>query len=76
MGVPDYFFLVWLCLAATACCFFCATLLVLLCFCVDFFWFAFGDLSPMDVSFCSEFPGPPNRCFSADASPCLGAERM
>jgi hypothetical protein len=35
------------CLAAIACFLASAALLALTCFCVDFFWFAFGDLSPM-----------------------------
>ena len=39
------------CLAATACFFFRLALLALVCFCVDFFWFDFGDLSLMILTF-------------------------
>lgn len=42
-----YFFLPAACLAVTAAFAFAVAVLVLLCFCVDFFWLAFGDLSPM-----------------------------
>ena len=42
-----YFFLPAACFATTEAFFFEAAMLVLLCFCVDFFWLAFGDLSPM-----------------------------
>lgn len=45
-----YFFLPAACLAATAAFVFAEATLLLLCFCVDFFWFAFGDLSP--IMFC------------------------
>lgn len=47
-GTPKggYFFL-----AAVACFFFEAAALDLVCFCVDFFFVAFGDLSPMMVCF-------------------------
>ncbi len=34
-------------LVAAGCCFVFEALLALVCFCADFFWFAFGDLSPM-----------------------------
>jgi len=43
----DYFFLPTAVLAAAAAFFDASALLTLVCFCVDFFWFAFGDLSPM-----------------------------
>ena len=42
-----YFFLEAACLAATASLFFCAAVSNLDCFWVDFFWFDFGDLSPI-----------------------------
>ena len=35
------------CLAARACFFFWSALLTWACFCEDFFWLDFGDLSPM-----------------------------
>jgi hypothetical protein len=38
-------------LAATACLFFRSALLALACFCVDLFWFDFGDLSPIILIF-------------------------
>jgi hypothetical protein len=37
--------------AAAACCFFWSALLTLDCFCEDFFWLDFGDLSPMILIF-------------------------
>ena len=40
------------CLSAMACFFFWSALLALDCFCEDFFWFDFGDLSPMILIFC------------------------
>jgi hypothetical protein len=46
-----YFFLPAACLAATTAFAFALAALLLLCFCVDFFWFAFGDLSPMMFAF-------------------------
>lgn len=42
-----YFFLPAACLLATAAVFLVAALLALACFCVDFFWLDFGDLSPI-----------------------------
>ena len=39
------------CLAAAACFFFRSALLALACFCVDLFWFDFGDLSPIILIF-------------------------
>jgi hypothetical protein len=42
-----YFFLPATCLAVTAALFLAATLVFLAFFWPDFFWFAFGDLSPM-----------------------------
>ena len=39
------------CLAAAACFFFCSALVALACFCEDFFWFDFGDLSPITLIF-------------------------
>ena len=42
-----YFFLPAACFAATACFFFWSLLFALDCFCEDFFWLDFGDLSPM-----------------------------
>ena len=36
-GTGAYFFLLAACLSATTCCFFCSALLVLDCFCEDFF---------------------------------------
>ena len=51
------FFLPAACLAATACFFFWSALLAMACFCVDFFWFDFGDLSPIIVIvFCALTP--------------------
>ena len=53
MGADGYFFLSAASLAAPACFFFCSALLALACFCVDFFWFDFGDLSPIiSIFFC------------------------
>lgn len=46
-----YFFFPPACLAAAACFFLCSALVALACFCVDFFWFDFGDLSPMVFNF-------------------------
>ncbi len=46
-----YFFLTTVCLAAAACFFLSSALLAMTCFCVDFFWFDFGDLSPMIFGF-------------------------
>lgn len=45
-----YFFLPAACLPTTAAFFFAATLLVLACFCVDFFCVDFGDLSPITLN--------------------------
>lgn len=42
-----YFFLPAACFAATACFFFWSALLAMACFCDDFFWLDFGDLSPI-----------------------------
>ena len=44
-----YFFLAAADLAATAAFLEASALLALDCFCEDFFWFAFGDLSPMVI---------------------------
>ena len=44
-----YFFFPAVALDATACCFFWLLEVALTCFCVDFFWFDFGDLSPIGV---------------------------
>jgi hypothetical protein len=49
-----YFFLPAVCLAAMACFFFSSALLALACFCVDIFWFDFGDLSPIILIFFRE----------------------
>ena len=46
-----HFFLPAACLAATAAFFFWLALLALACFCEDFFWFDFGDLSPITLIF-------------------------
>src|ERR1035438_10269707 len=46
-GAAGYFFLPAACLLATTAFFFAARPSLLLCFWPDFFWFAFGDLSPM-----------------------------
>jgi hypothetical protein len=47
-GKAEYsYFLTPVCLLASDCVFACEALLVLACFCEDFFWFALGDLSPM-----------------------------
>ena len=46
-----YFFLPADCLAATAALFLALALLAADCFWPDFFWFAFGDLSPIMVIF-------------------------
>lgn len=45
----DYFFLPAADLAATAAFFEASALLAFDCFCEDFFWLAFGDLSPMVI---------------------------
>jgi hypothetical protein len=47
----SYFFLPAACLPSTAAFFFAAALVTLDCFWPDFFWFAFGDLSPMMLPF-------------------------
>jgi len=52
-GTAAYFFLA-ACLAATACFFFWLALAALEFFCEDFFWFDFGDLSPMSLTFLTE----------------------
>jgi hypothetical protein len=49
--MAGYFFLPAVCLAAMACCFFWAALLAFECFCEDFFWLDFGDLSPITLLF-------------------------
>jgi hypothetical protein len=49
--IASYFFLPAACLAAIACCFFLAALLAFDCFCEDFFWLDFGDLSPITLFF-------------------------
>jgi hypothetical protein len=49
--VAAYFFLPAADWAATAALFFWFALLVLACFCEDFFWLDFGDLSPIIFSF-------------------------
>ena len=51
MAGERYFFLPAACLVATAALFFAAALEVLAFFWPDFFWFAFGDLSPMVFAF-------------------------
>src|ERR1039458_4696127 len=43
----DYYFLLPDCLANTSCFFFSAAVLALDVCCLDFFWFDFGDLSPI-----------------------------
>ena len=53
-----YFFLMSVCLANAACFFASAALLALACFCVDFFWFDFGDLSPMILFWFLRFNPP------------------
>ena len=68
-----YFFLVLACLAAMACCFCLSALLAWDVFCEDFFWFAFGDLSPMCLTFFSELTALRNRCFPAEAGTLLAA---
>jgi hypothetical protein len=50
-AADSYFFLAAADLAAAACFFFWSALLALDCFCVDFFWLDFGDLSPMMFNF-------------------------
>lgn len=50
-SAAGYFFLAAADLAATAALFFWSALLVLACFCEDFFWLDFGDLSPMILFF-------------------------
>lgn len=48
----DHFFLVFAPALAAAACFFArSALLSLVCFWEDFFWFDFGDLSPMSLIF-------------------------
>jgi len=51
LQVAGYLLLPAACLAATACFFFWSALLALACFCEDFFWFDFGDLSPIILFF-------------------------
>ena len=51
MNWDDYFFLLADCFANTACFFCSSALLAFDCFCVDFFWFDFGDLSPIILLF-------------------------
>jgi hypothetical protein len=50
-SAAGYFFLSADCLSATAFFFFWSALLALTCFCEDFFWFDFGDLSPIILTF-------------------------
>ena len=50
-GTMGYFFLPAADLAAAAALFFWSALLTLDCFCEDFFWLDFGDLSPMILFF-------------------------
>ena len=45
-------------MAATACFFFWSAALVAACFCEAFFWFDFGDLSPMILAFFPTLTGP------------------
>ena len=45
----SYFFLPAACFATTACFFFWSALLAMACFCDDFFWLDFGDLSPITM---------------------------
>lgn len=70
-----YFFFVLACLVATACFFCCSALLALDCFCEDFFWFDFGDLSPMCFAFFSELTDLRNRCFPTGAITLRAAAR-
>ena len=54
-----YFFLLFAADLAASACFFCwSALLALVCFCEDFFWFDFGDLSPMSLIFFSGIDSP------------------
>jgi hypothetical protein len=50
-ATDGYFFLAAADLAATAALFFWLALLALDCFCEDFFWLDFGDLSPIILFF-------------------------
>src|SRR5258707_15761767 len=57
MEEGGYFFLPADCLAATEALFLALALLAADCFWPDFFWFAFGDLSPIVFVFCRWFAG-------------------
>lgn len=70
---PANYFFLGVCLAAVACFFFWSALLTADCFCVDFFWFDFGDLSPMCLTFFSELTRRRNRCFPAGVGTLLAA---
>lgn len=52
-GMVGYFCLPATFLSAMACFFFWSAMLAAACFCEDFFWFDFGDLSPIIFIFCA-----------------------
>ncbi len=71
-----YFFLpAGCCLAAAACFFFWSALLTLTCFWEDFFWVAFGDLSPMMFCFLLRVDSPAECLFLRRSSPPCALER-
>lgn len=59
-----YRFLPTAVLAAIACFFFWSALLAAACFCEDFFWLDFGDLSPMGFVWFCDLPAGRNVSFS------------
>lgn len=72
-----YFFLPADSLAATAADFFAASLSDLDCFWPDFFWFAFGDLSPMMFCFLLlRLTRLRDECFPAGTPSCGLAARL
>ncbi len=74
----NYFFLPAACLLATAAVFFAAAVVVLDCFWLDFFWVAFGDLSPMIfwLSLMAVNSPPELKVSPAAVSACPIARRM
>ena len=60
-----YRFLMAACLAVSACFFFWLALLAIACFWEDFFWFDFGDLSPIILMIFCGLTGLRHICFSA-----------
>lgn len=68
----NYFFLPAADLEAMACFFFWSAELAAACFCVDFFWFALGDLSPIEDIMLTEFNLPSECLFLRRHIQCAG----